>query len=149
MHLATKQLDGLYVINVKAFHERRAFMEAQLLKYDMKAEFVLDGDADELTAEIINKYFIGDNLFWKMMLFFPQGLTKACIMRWKKALALTGRKSFLSVAAATFIRRKALENPVSICTWVLAVDLPIPILLIATRHKNGWTGLPATRFHCR
>jgi len=62
MHLATKQLDGLYVINVKAFHERRAFMEAQLLKHEMKAEFVLDGDADELTAEIINKYFIGDNL---------------------------------------------------------------------------------------
>lgn len=62
MHLATKQLDGVYVINVKAFHERRAFMEMQLLKQDMTAEFILDGDADELTAEIINKYFIGDNL---------------------------------------------------------------------------------------
>lgn len=62
MHLATKQLDGVYVINVKAFHQRRAFMEMQLLKQDMTAEFILDGDADELTAEIINKYFIGDNL---------------------------------------------------------------------------------------
>lgn len=62
MHLATKQLDGVYVINVKAFHQRRAFMETQLLKQDMTAEFILDGDADELTAEIINKYFIGDNL---------------------------------------------------------------------------------------
>lgn len=62
MHLAAKQLDGVYVINVKAFHQRREFMEAQLLNHDMTAEFMLDGDADELTAEIINKYFVGDNL---------------------------------------------------------------------------------------
>lgn len=59
---ATKQLDGVYVINVKAFHERRKFMEAQLLKQGMAAEFILDGDADELTADLIDKYFIGDNL---------------------------------------------------------------------------------------
>ncbi|MGR9013360.1 MAG: glycosyltransferase family 25 protein [Gammaproteobacteria bacterium] len=62
MHSATKQLDGVYVINVKEFHERRAFMEAQLLSQNMKAEFILDGDADELTAEIISQYFIGDSL---------------------------------------------------------------------------------------
>ncbi|MDO9424720.1 MAG: glycosyltransferase family 25 protein [Methylobacter sp.] len=62
MHSATKQLDGVYVINVKAFHERRASMEAQLLSQDMTAEFILDGDADELTAEVVSKYFMGDNL---------------------------------------------------------------------------------------
>ncbi|MGZ8157175.1 MAG: glycosyltransferase family 25 protein [Methylobacter sp.] len=62
MHLATKQLDGVYVINVKAFDQRRAFMETQLLSHDMTSEFILDGDADELTAEIVNQYFIGDNL---------------------------------------------------------------------------------------
>ena len=62
MQRVTKQLDGIYVINVKAFHERRAFMEAQLLKHDMTAEFILDGDADELTDEVINQYFVGDNL---------------------------------------------------------------------------------------
>lgn len=62
MYLTTKQLDGIYVINVKAFHQRREFMEAQLLRHNMTAEFIHDGDADELTAEIIDKYFIGDNL---------------------------------------------------------------------------------------
>lgn len=62
MNLAAKRLDGVYVINVKAFHERRAFMEAQLLKHDISAEFILDADADELTAEMIDKYFIGNNL---------------------------------------------------------------------------------------
>jgi glycosyl transferase family 25 len=62
MHLATEQLDGIYVINVKAFHQRREFMEAQLLTHNMTAEFIHDGDADELTAEIIDKYFIGGNL---------------------------------------------------------------------------------------
>lgn len=62
MDLATTQLDGIYVINVKAFHERRAFMEAQLAKYDMTAEFILDADADELTQEAIDRYFVGDNL---------------------------------------------------------------------------------------
>lgn len=62
MHSATKQLDGVYVINVKAFKERRAFMEGQLLSHNITAEFIIDGDADELTAEMINRYFIGDNL---------------------------------------------------------------------------------------
>lgn len=62
MHLTTKQLDGIYVINVKAFHRRREFMEAQLLRHNMTAEFIHDGDADELTTEIISRYFIGDNL---------------------------------------------------------------------------------------
>lgn len=62
MQSATQQLDGVYVINVKAFHQRRAFMEAQLSSHAMTAEFILDGDADELTAEIIDRYFIGDNL---------------------------------------------------------------------------------------
>jgi glycosyl transferase family 25 len=67
MYLTTKQLDGVYVINVKAFRERREFMETQLLRHDMTAEFILDGDPDELTAEIINKYFIGDNLSLNQM----------------------------------------------------------------------------------
>lgn len=67
MHLATKQLDGVYVINVKAFHERREFMETQLLKHDMTATFILGGDADELTSDIINKYFVGDNLSLNQM----------------------------------------------------------------------------------
>lgn len=62
MHLATTELDGIYVINVKAFLERRAFMEEQLAKHDMTAEFILDADADELTPEIIGRYFSGDNL---------------------------------------------------------------------------------------
>ncbi len=62
MQLTTRQLDGVYIINVKAFHERRAFMEAQLTKQNMAAEFILDWDADELAPEMIDKYFMGDNL---------------------------------------------------------------------------------------
>lgn len=62
MHSAIKHLDGVYVINVKAFQQRREFMETQLLSHNMTAEFIHDADADELTAEIIDQYFIGDNL---------------------------------------------------------------------------------------
>lgn len=67
MHSAIKQLDGVYVINVKAFQQRREFMEAQLLRHGMKAEFILDGDADELTDEIINQYFIRGNVSLNQM----------------------------------------------------------------------------------
>jgi glycosyl transferase family 25 len=67
MHSAIKQLDGVYVINVKAFRQRREFMEAQLLNHHMTAEFIHDADADELTAEMIDQYFIGNDLSLNQM----------------------------------------------------------------------------------
>jgi glycosyl transferase family 25 len=56
-----KKLDYIYVLNVKKFTERRAFMEAQLTKLGMKAEFILDGDIEELTDDIISRYFVSHN----------------------------------------------------------------------------------------
>ncbi len=55
------QLDYIYVINVKKFTQRRVFMEAQLAKVGLQAEFIFDWDADELTNDIIERYFAEGN----------------------------------------------------------------------------------------
>lgn len=57
----TKQLDHVYVLNVKKFTQRRIFMEKQLAKAGLQAEFIFDWDADELTDEIIDRYFAKNN----------------------------------------------------------------------------------------
>jgi len=57
----SKQIDHIYVLNVKKFTERRAFMEKQLASEGLKAEFIFDWDADELSDEIISRYFTKDN----------------------------------------------------------------------------------------
>jgi glycosyl transferase family 25 len=57
-----KKLDAIYVLNVKKFTDRRAFMEKQLAKFGLDAEFIFDWDADELTDEIIARYFAENNL---------------------------------------------------------------------------------------
>lgn len=56
-----KKLDHIYVLNVKKFTDRRIFMEKQLRKENLQAEFIFDWDADELTDEIINRYFAENN----------------------------------------------------------------------------------------
>ena len=57
----SKQIDHIYVLNVKKFTERRAFMEKQLAKAGLQAEFIFDWDTDELTDEIIERYFAKNN----------------------------------------------------------------------------------------
>jgi glycosyl transferase family 25 len=56
-----KQLDHIYVLNVKKFTQRRDFMEKQLARYELEAEFIFDWDVDELTDEINERYFAKDN----------------------------------------------------------------------------------------
>ena len=56
-----QQLDYIYVLNVKKFTERRAVMEKQLAKEGLQAEFIFDWDVDELTDEIIERYFANNN----------------------------------------------------------------------------------------
>ncbi len=57
-----ESLDQIYVLNVKKFTQRRRFMEQQLARFSMEAEFIFDWDADELTDELIEQYFTGDEL---------------------------------------------------------------------------------------
>lgn len=54
-------LSNIYVLNVKKFTDRRIFMEKQLAKENLSAEFIFDWDADELTDEIIARYFSNEN----------------------------------------------------------------------------------------
>lgn len=55
-------LDHIYVLNVKKFTQRRMFMETQLKKFDLIADFIFDWDVDDLTEQVINQYFIGEQL---------------------------------------------------------------------------------------
>lgn len=73
-----KQLEHIYVLNVKKFTQRRAFMETQLAKAGLQATFIFDWDADDLTAAVDDAYFAKDN-----------GLSaaqKSCAMKHIKAL---------------------------------------------------------------
>lgn len=56
------QVDRIYVLNVKKFTDRRQFMEQQLEKFGLKAEFIFDWDVEDLIPEIINKYFSNSQL---------------------------------------------------------------------------------------
>ena len=57
----SKQIDHIYVLNVKKFTERRVFMEKQLANAGLQAEFIFDWDADELSDEITDRYFAKNN----------------------------------------------------------------------------------------
>lgn len=71
-------LDQIFVLNVKKFDQRRAFMEQQLAAVDMRAEFIFDWDADDLNDDIIARYFTDDN-----QLSAPQ---KSCALKHVSAL---------------------------------------------------------------
>lgn len=56
------KLDRIFVLNVKSFTQRRSFMEQQLNKFGLSAEFIFDWDIDEITPEIINEFFSNNSL---------------------------------------------------------------------------------------
>ena len=55
-------LDHIFVLNVKKFTQRRNFMERQLSKFGLTAEFVFDWDVEDLTDNVIADYFSNDRL---------------------------------------------------------------------------------------
>ncbi|MDD2662031.1 MAG: glycosyltransferase family 25 protein [Methylococcales bacterium] len=56
------QLDRIFVLNVKKFSQRRIFMEQQLSKFGLEAEFIFDWDIEDLTQDVLEKYFCNDRL---------------------------------------------------------------------------------------
>ncbi len=56
------QLDRIFVLNVKIFNQRRKFMEHQLARFGLDAEFIFDWDVEDLTPETITDYFSNDSL---------------------------------------------------------------------------------------
>jgi glycosyl transferase family 25 len=55
-------LNNIYVINVKTFVQRRSFMQQQLNQQGLTAEFIVDADDIDLTAEMLLKFFRGYKL---------------------------------------------------------------------------------------
>jgi glycosyl transferase family 25 len=54
-------LKHTFVLNVKSFTARRTFMERQLAAVDLPADFILDWDIEDLTPEIVARFFTADN----------------------------------------------------------------------------------------
>lgn len=55
-------LDGILVINVRSFVERRKFMESQLARLGLECEFVHEYDAADIESGIDKRYFCGSGL---------------------------------------------------------------------------------------
>jgi glycosyl transferase family 25 len=56
-----QSLKRTFVLNVKAFTERRAFMERQLIAQNMTADYILDWDIEDLSPAVVQQYFTADN----------------------------------------------------------------------------------------
>ncbi|MBS3965240.1 MAG: glycosyltransferase family 25 protein [Methylomonas sp.] len=54
--------DLILVLNVKRFTQRRAFMESQLKKLGLNAEFIFDWDIEDLNDTIVDQYFTDRSL---------------------------------------------------------------------------------------
>jgi glycosyl transferase family 25 len=57
MNVGALPIDALYVVNVRAFVDRRAHIEAQLARFDAQPEFVHDWDAIDLTDAVDAAHF--------------------------------------------------------------------------------------------
>lgn len=55
-------LDAILVINVRRFVERRRHVEAQLARFGLRAEFVHEHDAEDITPEQDRRWFAGAEL---------------------------------------------------------------------------------------
>lgn len=51
-------LDGICIVNVKAFTERRAHIEKELRRFGLVGELVLEHDANEITPELDDRYYL-------------------------------------------------------------------------------------------
>lgn len=51
-------LDGICVVNVKAFTDRRAHIEKELSRFGLQGEFVLEHDAHEITPQLNDQYYL-------------------------------------------------------------------------------------------
>lgn len=49
----------IFVIHVRGSEDRRRFIEGQLKAIDYPVEYVLDGNKEDLTPEILDRYFMG------------------------------------------------------------------------------------------
>ena len=54
--------EHIFVLNVKKFTQRRLFMEQQLEKFSLHAEFILNYDSEDLSDDLIAQYFTGNKL---------------------------------------------------------------------------------------
>ncbi|MDT4289953.1 glycosyltransferase family 25 protein [Methylomonas sp. MO1] len=60
--MLSPSLDRILVLNVKKFAQRRIFMEQQLRKFGLSAEFIFDWDIEDLTDSVMAEFFRDNQL---------------------------------------------------------------------------------------
>ncbi|NUA32025.1 glycosyltransferase family 25 protein [Cupriavidus basilensis] len=84
-------LDGILIINVRSFVERRKHIQAQLSKFGLEGEFVHEFDAADIDKRIDEKYFNGTGLRptqKSCSLKHIVALERICSRGWRRALIL-------------------------------------------------------------
>ncbi len=128
-------LDAILIVNAKSFVERRRHVEAQLARFGLRGEFIHEFDADEITAELDQSWFAGDEL-----------------NRGQKSCALKHVEALQRIAAHGWQRCLVLEDDVVLADgFVEGVraalaetrDLPHPFVVYIGAGGNFYT--PASR----
>ncbi|MGO4814248.1 glycosyltransferase family 25 protein [Cupriavidus sp. 2MCAB6] len=84
-------LDGILIINVRSFVERRKHIQAQLFRFGLEGEFVHAFDAVDIDKQINDKYFKGTGLRpaqKSCSLKHIVALERICSRGWRRALIL-------------------------------------------------------------
>ena len=56
----------ILVVHVRGQEERRAFMEKQMEKLGWPHEYILDGNVEDLTPEVLDRYFLDNGTQWTL-----------------------------------------------------------------------------------
>ena len=62
----------ILVVHVRGQEERRAFMEKQMEKLGWPHEYILDGNVEDLTPEVLDRYFLDNGTQWTLYGRFPR-----------------------------------------------------------------------------
>ena len=62
----------ILVVHVRGQEERRAFIEKQMEKLGWPHEYILDGNVEDLTPEVLDRYFLDNGTQWTLYGRFPR-----------------------------------------------------------------------------
>ena len=112
------QVDAVFVLSVKSFHERIAHVERELQRHGIEFEWIFEHDADELTPELIDSTFAPSDMGLPQ-----QSLVLKHIETWKRCVARGYRRvlvfeddvmlagDFVQRFAAAMQEAKSIEHP--------------------------------------
>lgn len=124
-------IDKVYVLHVKAFHDREAHIRQMMADFGIDFEFVLEHDVPDLTDDILNRYFKQNDL---------RAPVKSCCLKHIAALE--------KIAAGNFRRAIVFEDDIFLAEDFLtamkavikeSLDLDAPHVCYLGNASNMYT----------